>query len=139
MQGHLLALETVLLDEALLADALALYRLAAAWMLRLLAPDGRPALPLPGDVPPEFAVLPEWFVEDMAEVFLHASRYAPHALAALRLEETMLFFVTCIGSPRHVRSPYLRSKLSEVLHAWLPQEETNPSFRRGCVCRWLAS
>ena len=27
------------------ASAPALYRLAAAWMLRLLAPDGRPALP----------------------------------------------------------------------------------------------
>jgi hypothetical protein len=39
--------------------------------------------------------------------------------------------VTFIGSPKHIRSPYLRSKLSEVLHAWLPQAEVNQSFRRG--------
>lgn len=39
--------------------------------------------------------------------------------------------VTFIGSPKHIRSPYLRSKLSEVLHAWLPQAEVNPGFRRG--------
>jgi hypothetical protein len=41
--------------------------------------------------------------------------------------------VTFIGSPKHIRSPYLRSKLSEVLHAWLPQGEVNPGFRRGWV------
>jgi hypothetical protein len=129
----------------------------------------------------EFATLPEWFVEDMAEVLLHASRYAPHTLAAARLDDMMLFLVrgclswcldsslgggvvgtmqhvlasgncwlqrsaqptqptdqpnqpnqvTFIGSPKHIRSPYLRSKLSEVLHAWLPQGEVNPGFRRG--------
>jgi hypothetical protein len=30
--------------------------------------------------------------------------------------------VVFIGSPKYVRSPYLRSRLSEVLHAWLPQD-----------------
>jgi hypothetical protein len=41
--------------------------------------------------------------------------------------------VTFIGARRHIRSPYLRSKLSEVLHAWLPQGDATPGFRRGCV------
>jgi len=41
--------------------------------------------------------------------------------------------VTFIGSPKHIKSPYLRSKLSEVLHAWLPQGDANGGFRRGCV------
>lgn len=41
----------------------------------------------------EFATLPEWFVEDMAEVLLHISRYAPHALASARLDDMMLFLV----------------------------------------------
>ena len=41
----------------------------------------------------EFATLPEWFVEDMAEVLLHASRYAPQTLAGLRLDDMMLFMV----------------------------------------------
>ena len=41
--------------------------------------------------------------------------------------------VSFIGSPKHIRSPYLRSKLSEVLHAWLPPQggAGAPSFRRG--------
>lgn len=131
VQGHLLALETVLADESLLSEAIALYRLMASWMMRMVTPDGRPSLPLPEQVPVDFATLPEWFVEDMAEVMLHASRYAPHTLAQMRLDDMMLFMVTFIGSPKHIRSPYLRSKLSEVLHAWLPQGDTSPTFRRG--------
>ncbi|GBF98629.1 ubiquitin conjugation factor E4-like [Raphidocelis subcapitata] len=131
LQGHLLALETVLQDETLLGEVIAMYRLLAAWLLRLVAPDGRPALPLPEQVPREFATLPEWFVEDMAEALLSASRYAPHTLATARLDDMMLVLVTFIGSPKHIRSPYLRSKLSEVIHAWLPQADVNPGFRRG--------
>lgn len=41
----------------------------------------------------EFAALPEWFVEDMAEVLLAASRYAPHTLASARMDDMMLFMV----------------------------------------------
>jgi len=156
-----------------LSEAIALYRLLAAWMLRMVSPDGRPTLPLPeqvshappcgdapGDaavrtasaqspriinlhppitpifnsliqhptptptqpqpqphpnpnptptptqpnpnpnptptpqqVPMEFATLPEWFVEDMAEVLLYASRYVPHTLSTMRLDDMMLFMV----------------------------------------------
>lgn len=52
-------------------------------------------------------------------------------LSSTRLEDLMLFLVVFIGSPKYVRSPYLRSKLSEVIHAWLPQQQDSPtSFRR---------
>lgn len=33
---------------------------------------GRPTLPLSKDVPPGFAALPEWYVEDIAEFLLFA-------------------------------------------------------------------
>lgn len=128
-----------------MSEVIAVYRLLAAWLLRLVSPDGRPALPLPdqarfcngggaarvlspaasfavrtsadtpglaipiltppfttpharnstnpAQVPREFATLPEWFVEDMAEALLSASRYAPHTLASARLDDMMLFLV----------------------------------------------
>ena len=34
-------------------------------------------LPLPTPPPPEFACLPEHFIEDMADVLLYISRYTP--------------------------------------------------------------
>lgn len=119
---HLCA-EVVLADQDAMADVLALYRLHAAWLLRLACPSGQPSLPLPAEPPASWRLLPEWFVEDMAEVLLFTTRYHPQLLAAggVRLDEMMLFLVVFIAGGRSwVRSPYLRSKLSEVLHAWLP-------------------
>lgn len=34
-------------DEALLGEVITLYRLLAAWMLRMVSPSGQPTLPLP--------------------------------------------------------------------------------------------
>ena len=81
----------------------------------------------------EWSTLPEWFIEDLADYLLYVSRAYPQLLATgARLDEFMLFLVVCIGSPQYVRSPYLRSKLSEVIHAWLPREGDGPGGpRRG--------
>ena len=54
-------------------------------------------LPLPSPPPPEFACLPEHFVEDIADVLLYVSRYAPQLLAAARMDELMLFLVVFMG------------------------------------------
>lgn len=35
-------------------------------------------------------------------------------------DDFMSFIVMFMGSPRHVRNPYLRAKMVEVLTAWLP-------------------
>ena len=62
-------------DPELLGEAIAFYRLVAAWLLRLVCPAGPPAMPLPLPAPAAFATLPEWFVEDLADLFLHVSRW----------------------------------------------------------------
>ena len=54
-------------------------------------------LPLSSPPPPEFACLPEHFVEDIADVLLYVSRYAPQLLAAARMDELMLFLVVFMG------------------------------------------
>ena len=57
-------------------------RLLATWMMCLASPQcggnlSQIQLPLPTPPPPEFACLPEHFIEDMADVLLYISRYAP--------------------------------------------------------------
>jgi Ubiquitin elongating factor core len=47
------------------------------------------------------------------------------------MEEVVLFFTVFMGSPRHMRSPYMRSKLSEALHVWLPQHDAAGNRRPG--------
>jgi hypothetical protein len=84
-------------------------------------------------VPPAFALLPEWFVEDIAEYLLYITRFHYRLLAHQRLDDLMLFMVIFMGSPHYIRNPYLRSKLSEVVHAWLPQGTESTSFVRRCV------
>ena len=58
------------------------YRLMAAWLLVAASPhcNGNLSsiqLPLPTPPPPEFACIPEHFIEDLADVLLYVSRYAP--------------------------------------------------------------
>jgi hypothetical protein len=35
-------------------------------------------------------------------------------------DEFMSFIVMFMGSPLHVKNPYLRAKMVEVLNAWMP-------------------
>ena len=56
-------------------EAIAFYRLVAAWLLRCVCPSGQPEMPLPEPPPMEFAALPEWFIEDLADLFLYVSRW----------------------------------------------------------------
>ena len=44
-------------------------------------------------------------------------------LNSVRMDEIMLFLVVFMGSPSYVKSSHLRSKLSEVLHVWMPQDD----------------
>ena len=46
--------------------------------------------------------------------------HPPQLLGSARTDESMLFLVVFMGRPGHVKSSHLRSKMAEVLHAWLP-------------------
>ncbi|GIL86984.1 hypothetical protein Vretimale_14189 [Volvox reticuliferus] len=135
LQARYQAFLTVLLDPALVADVLAFYRLMAAWLTSLATGVSGPSgaavlsLPLPEPAPQAFTCMPEYFVEDMCSVLLFVSRFAPQLLssaadgAGVRLDEFAVFFTTLMASPQYIRSAFLRSKLSEVLELWLPQNE----------------
>ncbi len=60
--------------------------------------------------------------------------FLPHSfllqlMANTQMEEIMLFIVVFMGSPKHVKSSHLRSKLAELLHCWRPQDEDVDGLR----------
>ncbi|KAH7424550.1 hypothetical protein KP509_11G013400 [Ceratopteris richardii] len=108
----------VLKDVELLQQGLQYYRLMIVWLVSLV---GGFQMPLPVDCPMVFASMPEHFIEDAMELLLFASRI-PRALDGVILDEFMSFIVMFMGSPLHVKNPYLRAKMVEVLNAWMPQK-----------------
>lgn len=80
-----------------------------------------------------WALLPEWFVEDMADYLVYCARYQPRVLHNQQLSDLMMFMVVFMGSPNYLKSPHLRGRLSEVVHALLPQQREDPSagWQRG--------
>jgi ubiquitin conjugation factor E4 B len=148
-KAAMMAAEATLQMDTLLADCLAFYRLIAIYMLRLASGttsgmDGTttsssisPAitLPLPTPPSPDFACLPEYYVEDLCETLIWAVHGPPSNQGILTsgngMEENMVFFTVFLGAPAHLRNPYLRGKLVEALfHLAPPQERQQRNSRR---------
>lgn len=152
-KAALMAAEATLQMDTLLADCLAFYRLIAIYMLRLGSGSGTdgmggtggatssssitPAitLPLPTPPSPDFACLPEYYVEDLCETLIWAVQGPPSNQGILAsgngMEENMVFFTVFLGAPAHLRNPYLRGKLVEALfHLAPPPERQQRNSRR---------
>jgi len=103
---------------------LAYYRLLAAYMLRLACPaaaaGGPPTLPLPEPASMDFASLPEFFVEDLCGALAWVGRARPDLVTGQGMVQYMLFFTVFLGSPAHVKNPYLRGRMLEALHSYMP-------------------
>lgn len=75
MTAYRLSYETMLLDPSFLTEALRFYDLVMAWMVRIVDPKHKHPwekvqLPLPDAIPEAFAMLPEWIIEDIVELFI---------------------------------------------------------------------
>lgn len=108
-----LCVDAQLLQPELLAPSLQLYVLASRWMRSLLDPTGA-GLPLSSRIPMEFASLPEYFIEDIADYMLFLTRFALETIEQVDILPVMHLFVVLIASNAHMNNPYLRAKLVEV-------------------------
>lgn len=75
MSMHKFAYESMLMDEEYLSETMRFYNLVMSWMIRTVDhkhqhPWTIITLPLPKDVPEDFAMLPEWIIEDVVEFFI---------------------------------------------------------------------
>ncbi|KAK5641761.1 hypothetical protein RI129_010308 [Pyrocoelia pectoralis] len=108
-----------LLDENLMRRSLIFYTSVAEFLLCLMANvspgDPRPTLPLPSAVPPGFAALPEWYVEDIAEFLLFALQYCPMIIADNMEDSLITWILITICSSNSIKNPYLVAKIIEVV------------------------
>ncbi|CAN0924331.1 Probable ubiquitin conjugation factor E4 [Linum grandiflorum] len=107
----------LLRDPTLIQQGLSFYRLMVVWLASLV---GGFKMPLSSTCPMEFSSMPEHFVEDAMELLIFASRI-PKALDGVILDDFMNFIIMFMGSPTHIRNPYLRAKMVEVLNCWMPR------------------
>jgi len=110
-----LSYECAIQEEGLLQKALLYYRLVGSWLLKLAEKGDGETLKM----------LPEFFFDDVAELLLFVARIAerqPRILQDEDLGDFMTFLVTFTGRPDLVHNPYLRAKMVEVLHHWVPPE-----------------
>ncbi|CAN1248441.1 Probable ubiquitin conjugation factor E4 [Linum perenne] len=113
----------MLRDPTLIKQALSFYRLMVVWLVSLV---GGFRMPLPSTCSMQFASMPEHFVEDAMEILIFASRI-PKALDGVVLDEFMNFIIMFMANPTHIRNPYLRAKMVEVLNCWMPRGSSGSS------------
>ncbi|XP_061689956.1 ubiquitin conjugation factor E4 B isoform X2 [Syngnathoides biaculeatus] len=113
-----------LLDENLLRRCLQFYSTVIQFILRMVDPAyPNITLPLNPEIPKSFAVLPEFYIEDVAEFLLFVVQYSPQVLYEPCVQDIVTFLVVFICSQNYIRNPYLIAKLVEVLFV------TNPAVQ----------
>ncbi|XP_012285979.1 ubiquitin conjugation factor E4 B [Orussus abietinus] len=107
-----------LVDPVLLRRCLHFYTSVAEVLLGLLSGSPGnliPELPLPQEVPYEFAALPEWYVEDIAEFLLFVLQFSPGVVANNMDNSLITWLLVVVCAPHCIKNPYLIAKIVEVL------------------------
>uniref|UniRef100_A0A6T6AM48 Ubiquitin conjugation factor E4 B n=1 Tax=Compsopogon caeruleus TaxID=31354 RepID=A0A6T6AM48_9RHOD len=127
---HKCCYDVYLTDEDLILSLLRLASADASWILKLLNEEARlEILPLPLPPPAKFSALPEFCIEFVATTLNASKRFAPRILEenSHLLEDILIFIVSMISSPIHVKNPYLRSRLLEFLFGIVPHvDDSSP-------------
>eukprot|EP00742_Colponemidia_sp_Colp-10_P004728 GILJ01005043.1.p1 GENE.GILJ01005043.1~~GILJ01005043.1.p1 ORF type:complete len:1070 (+),score=161.11 GILJ01005043.1:3-3212(+) len=102
--------------------------LCAVWMLRLLLSSDTAdpltdiSLPLPTPPPAHWAMLPEYFLEDLMELWLFWAQIVPESLDVTDVHVMLSLFTVLLHSPQYVKNPHLRAKMAETLFHMLPDK-----------------
>uniref|UniRef100_A0A8D8LIT7 Ubiquitin conjugation factor E4 B n=2 Tax=Cacopsylla melanoneura TaxID=428564 RepID=A0A8D8LIT7_9HEMI len=118
-----------LLDSNLMKHCAMFYMSVAEYLLRVMTGVDTLCditLPLPPTVRSQFAALPEWYVEDIAEFLLFALQYIPGIDECIE-DRCIQWLLVTICSPHHIKNPYLLAKLIEVLFILNPDIQTRTS------------
>ena len=112
-------IEVVVGDVTIVQHVLQFYSFVSGWLVNIINPIKKP-LPLEDEVPKEFAALPEFLSEDVADflAFMANSRIWIEDFA---MNELLEFTVTALSCPKYIKNPYLKSKLVETIYIMSPE------------------
>ena len=109
------------------------YLFASSWLRWLVDPNNK-GLPL--DTPSmEYATMPEFVIDDIAEYFVSSIRVFRGFIDWFPLVDLVPLVVMLVGSPSHVKNPYLRGKLLEILYELVELKDVRDS---AAVCHLLS-
>eukprot|EP01083_Nonionella_stella_P105365 303062_1 len=111
------SIESQLFRPRFLSGVLGLYSNLAYWILNMLDPSADRSTSIP---PVEFAVLPEYLLEDMSEFCCFLSKQAADLITESVAVNFVHLFIFLLSVPHFTKNPYLRSKYSEALIALSP-------------------
>ncbi|ELT92164.1 hypothetical protein CAPTEDRAFT_182882 [Capitella teleta] len=121
LQKAKMCAEAGLLEEWQLRKCLQFYSTTAQMLLRILDPDGRgPVLPLPDDIPMLWAALPDYYIEDIADLLLFIIHYQPGVLSDQSMQDLVTLIIVSVCSAHYISNPYLLAKLVEVMFVLNP-------------------
>ncbi|EJD50679.1 hypothetical protein AURDEDRAFT_112253 [Auricularia subglabra TFB-10046 SS5] len=118
--SYLVAMHVQLLEPDMVFRTLTFGGFTAAWLTRVVEPTHTfPAqqieLPLPREVNPAFANLPEFFFEIILKPFTHLLQMKPDMINALALKEMLEFLLTFLTSTWYIHSPYIKTDCVQIL------------------------
>ncbi|XP_071146873.1 ubiquitin conjugation factor E4 B-like isoform X1 [Mytilus edulis] len=116
-----LCADAAVLDESLLRRCLQFYEVHSDYMLKVADPKSSGVtLPLPSDVPMQFAALPDFYIEDLAEFLQFILQYVPHVADDPSMDRILHLLVVLVCSSNYIGNPYLIAKLVEVIFVMNP-------------------
>ena len=137
-RSRLFGTQGIVLDPRVVDLALPLFGYLAEWLLALLTlPANLEAPPVGGDVVgshanvldsglvfplgiphPALALIPEYFVADMAQflaIWLRIRSSGSSSAVSDIMTRVAPFFLATLNAPAHVKNPYVRGRMAEVL------------------------
>lgn len=128
--GQKLLTEAVVFDRQMLQQTLRFYGLVMVWILKCASGNtdksvsydlvsqgdirGLKLFPLSEFPPMEFATLPEWIIEDICDFYLFIAKNKPNLFENEPRNEFMAFSMVILSNSKHIKNPYLKSKIVEV-------------------------
>jgi hypothetical protein len=124
VMGQHFAMRVFLVDPTLIKDLMDFYSWASGWLLHLLGPDEEAGDPL-------LCLIPEHYMEDLVETFVHISRYLPGELTTCNpqvLEQIVRLLISLCAGPKRIKNPHLRGQFSEIFKALCPDSENSTTL-----------
>ncbi|XP_041377968.1 ubiquitin conjugation factor E4 B-like [Gigantopelta aegis] len=120
LQKGKLCADAGVLDHTMLRRCLHFYTQVAHFILRAADPQNHGSkLPLSTEIPMQFAALPEFYVEDIADFLLFVLQYMPQIVDDPGTSRILQLLVVMVCSS-YIFNPYLNAKLVEVMFVLQP-------------------